>query len=34
MSGAIYATINYAELFPNGSTVVQSQVNGWTTPIS
>jgi hypothetical protein len=34
MSGAIYATINYAELFPNGSTVVQSQVNGWTTPLS
>lgn len=33
-SGAIYATINYSELFPNSSTVVQSQTNGWTSPLS
>lgn len=28
----IYAAINYSEYFPNGSTVLQSQANGWTAP--
>ena len=28
-----YTAINYSEYFPNGSQVVQSQLNGWTTPI-
>ncbi len=31
---AIYATINYSEYFPNWLVILQSQSDGWTTPIS
>ena len=34
VSGIVFAAINYSEYFPNGSTVLQSESNGWATPIS
>jgi hypothetical protein len=34
ISSGVYSAINYSEYFPNGSTVVQSQSNGWTSPVN
>ncbi len=34
LSSWVYGAINYSEFFLNGSTVIQSQSNGWTTPVN
>ena len=34
MSGLVSAAVNYSEYFPNWSTALQSQSNGWATPVS
>ncbi len=34
MSGLVSAAVNYSEYFPNWSAVLQSQSNGWATPVS